>query len=147
MGGNPILAAHSSILSLFQVKDTGADIGVFTLAHFSFTVNVPNRFSKSLQNIWSLAPKDVIHVVGRDNVGLSSFQGARDAQQAYDIRVVGMEILTLRKVSFQPIQVIMTEGQQELTVRWSYISELYRSASHPHPNPSHVQGHDLFHSD
>lgn len=89
------------MLTRFQVEDTGASIRLFPLAHLSFAVNIPYRFCERLQNIGSLPPKDIIHVMGRDDIRFASFQGACNTQQAYDIRVIGVEILTVPEISFQ----------------------------------------------
>ncbi len=71
-----ILAEYSSMLTGFHVEDTGANIRVFPLAHFSFTVKVPYRFRERLQNIGSFTSKDIVHVMGRDDIRFTSFQSA-----------------------------------------------------------------------
>lgn len=68
------------MLTRFQVKDTGASIRVFPLAHFSFTVKIPYRFCERLQDIGPFASKDIVHVMGRDDVGFPSFHSACNTQ-------------------------------------------------------------------
>lgn len=88
------------MVTCLQVEDTSADIRVVPLAHLALTVKVPYRFDKRLQYIRSFTSKDVVHVMRGDDIGLPSFQSACNTQQTYDIRVIGMEILTIRKLSF-----------------------------------------------
>ena len=67
------LAVHPSVLSCFEVEYTGADVRVFALADLAFSVKVPNRLNECFENVRPFATESVVYVVGRDNVGFTSF--------------------------------------------------------------------------
>ena len=89
------LAIYPSFATGFQVKDATTDIRVLALADFAFAVEVPYRFRQGLEYIWSFSSQDIVNVVYGGDVRFSALESSRDAEQAYQIRVVGMKVLAI----------------------------------------------------
>ena len=67
-GPKNLLAVYSPLPSRLEVKHAGSDIRILSLAHFTFTVEIPNRLRQRLENVRSLRFQNIIHLVRRGNV-------------------------------------------------------------------------------
>ncbi len=79
-GGGGLLGVDSAVGSGFEEEDAGADVGVLAAACLAFAVKVPDRFREGFNDVWVFLSQDVVDVVRRYDVGLASFERARDAE-------------------------------------------------------------------
>ena len=90
-----LLAIHSPISSGFKVEHATTDIRILALTDFAFAVEIPNWFRQDFEHIRSLSPQDVINMMHGSDVGFSTLEGSRDAEQAHQVRVVCVKKLTV----------------------------------------------------
>lgn len=81
------------VLGRLEVEDARADVRFLALADLAFAVEVPDRRGEQLGDRGVFLLQDVPDLVDAGHVGLAAFFGARQAQQANDVGVVGVEEL------------------------------------------------------
>lgn len=64
------------------------------LADLALAVEVPYRLRQGFDDIRSLVLQDIVDVVGRHYVRFTTLECPGNAEQAYEIGIVGVEILT-----------------------------------------------------
>jgi len=94
--GGSLLAVHTPLSPRLKVKNTSSYVWISPFADFSFAVDIPNGLGQYLQGIRPFALKDVVDLVHGGDVGLAAFKGSGNAKQAYQIRVICVEILSWR---------------------------------------------------
>jgi hypothetical protein len=96
-----LLCVDTGVLAAFEVYHAGADILFLSLACLALAVKVPDWFGEGLQDVWAFYGEGVVDVVGGDDVRFAAFESLGDAEEANDIRVVGVEILAEWGVSVE----------------------------------------------
>ena len=83
---------------VLKVEDAGADVGVLALADFAFAVKVPVRGTEGFENVRACGGKGVVDVMRGDDVRFAAREGARDAEEANEVGIVGVEELSIWEI-------------------------------------------------
>lgn len=87
------LGVDSSIGLGLQVEDACADPLLLSFASLPLAIKVPDGLDQRLELLRMMLLEVIEDVMRRGNVALSSLQRSCDAEQAHDVRIVGMEEL------------------------------------------------------
>ena len=87
---NPLLLA---LLGNFEVENTRPYEVLLPPTRLPLPIKIPHRPGQKFRNIWVFLLQNIPHVMHTGHVALPALFRARDAQQADDIAVVGMEEL------------------------------------------------------
>jgi hypothetical protein len=85
---------HAWICAGFEVEDGRLDVGFLAGGFFAFAVKVPDWFGEGLRYVGTFALERVPDVMRGDDVGFSTFEGARYAEETDDVGIVRVEELT-----------------------------------------------------
>lgn len=89
-----VLGVNTGILPALEVNNRSPNILLLTRTRLSLPIKIPNRRRQRLQHIRPLLCKRIVHSMRRRNIRLATLKCLGNAQQAHDIRVIGMEVLT-----------------------------------------------------
>ncbi len=94
------LGKHSLLAAFrFEEEDAGAGPLLLAFADFAFAVKVPDGLDQCFHDVGSLFSECVVQVMCGDDVGFPALLGAGETEQAYDVAVVCVEILSLVDIS------------------------------------------------
>lgn len=92
-GGGSVLGVYSGVLAGFQVEDACLDPFLLADTCLALPVEVPDRLRKRPGNVGTLLLECVPDVMRGNKVRLASLKSTGNAQQADNVRVVGVEEL------------------------------------------------------